>query len=703
MKSALLSSVALVVMLTPVLAGPFDQPSTLPLQAPDFSKIQDSDYQPAIEEGMRQELAEIDAIANNPAPPTFDNTLVAMEKAGRMLSRVQAVFGQVTQANSNDVLLKVRREEAPKLAAESDAIFLNAKLFARIKAVHDSKPSLDAESQQLLNITYNRFIHAGANLSEPDKAKLRELNKQIATLSTGFAQKVLAGTKAGMLVVDDKAKLAGLSDAEIAAAAEAAKGRGLDIRMVGGSDQKHFVIPLQNTTQQPALADLADRDTRATLFDHSWTRNEKGDANDTRALISELAQLRSQKAQLLGYPNYSAYFLYDQMAQNPATVEKFLGDLAAPAAAKIADEGRQIQEAIDKDGQHFDLKPWDWERYAEKVRKARYDLDESQLKPYLELHTVLEKGVFYAATRLYGITFKRRTDLPTWHPDVMVYDVIDKDGSQLGLFYADYFKRDNKAGGAWTSGFVPASKLLGTKPVVTNTANFPKPAAGQPALLTFEDVRTMFHEFGHALHSLFNAGKYTSLGAARDWVEFPSQFNEHWALEPSVLKNYAVNYKTGEVMPQALVDKIKSSSTWDQGYTLGELLAASELDMQWHQLPASAPRQDVDAFETKALHDTHTDFANVPTRYRSSYFQHIWSGGYASGYYAYQWTVMLADDAYAWIDSHGGLTRANGERMRDLILSRGHTLDYGPMFRAFYGKDPDTGPMLQHRGLTPPK
>ena len=694
MKSVLLSSVAIVAMLTPALAGPFDQPSTLPLQAPDFAHIQDSDYQPAIEEGMRQELVEIDAIANNPAPPTFDNTLVAMEKAGRMLSRVQSVFGQVTQANSNDVLLKVRREEAPKLAAESDAIYLNARLFARIKAVHDSKPKLDPESQQLLKIEYQRFVHAGANLSDADKDKLRALNKQIATLSTSFAQKVLAGTKAAALIVDDKAKLAGLSDAEIAAAAEAATARG---------QAGKWALPLQNTTQQPALADLANRDTRAALFDKSWMRNEQSDANDTRALIEELAQLRAQKAQLLGYPNYSAYFLYDQMAQNPAAVEKFLGDLTAPASVKIADEGRQIQDAIDKDGKHFDLKPYDWERYAEKVRKAKYDLDESQIKPYLELHTVLEKGVFYAATRLYGITFKRRTDLPVWQPDVMVYDVFDKDGSQLGLFYADYFKRDNKAGGAWTSGFVPASKLLGTKPVVTNTANFPKPVAGQPALLTFDDVRTMFHEFGHALHSLFNAGKYTSLGAARDWVEFPSQFNEHWALEPSVLKNYAVNYKTGEVMPQALVDKIKSSGTWDQGYTLGELLAASELDMQWHQLPASAPKQDADAFELQALKNTHTDFANVPTRYRSSYFQHIWSGGYASGYYAYQWTVMLADDAYAWIDGHGGLTRANGDRMRDLILSRGHTLDYGPMFRAFYGKDPDIGPMLEHRGLTPSK
>lgn len=694
MKTLLLSSAAIAAMIAPVWAGPFDQPSTLPLQAPDFAHIQDADYQPALEEGMRQDLADIDTIANNPAAPTFENTLVAMEKSGRMLNRVLAVFGQVTQANSDDTLLDVRRQEAPRLAAHSDAIYLNAKLFARIKAVHDAHPKLDPESQQLLTLTYQRFVHAGANLSDADKVKLRDLNKQIAILSTSFAQKVLSGTKAGALVVDDKAKLAGLSDAEIASAAQAAAARGMSGK---------WLIPLQNTTQQPSLADLADRGTRAALFDNGWTRNEKGDANDTRALVAQLAQLRAQKAQLLGYPNYSAYALYDQMAQNPSAVEKFLGALSGPAAVKIADEARQIQEAIDKDGAHFDLKPYDWARYAEKVRKARYDLDENQLKPYFELNTVLEKGVFYAATRLYGITFKRRTDLPTWHPDVMVYDVFDKDGSQLGLFYADFFKRDNKAGGAWTSGFVPASKLLGTKPVVTNTSNFPKPAPGQPALLTFDDVRTMFHEFGHALHSLFYAGKYTGMGAARDWVEFPSQFNEHWALEPSVLRNYAVNYKTGAPMPQALVDKIKASETWGQGYMLGELLAASELDMQWHQLSADAPLQDVDAFEAQALKNTHTDFASVPPRYRTSYFQHIWSGGYASGYYAYQWTVMLSDDAYAWMDGHGGLTRANGERFRDLILSRGHTLDYAPMFKAFYGKAPDIGPMLKHRGLVLPK
>ncbi len=694
--SLMMSGAALALMATAALAGPFDAPSPLPLQAPDFAAIKDSDYQPAIEEGMRQELAEMAAIAANPAAPTFDNTLVAMEKAGRMLNRVQAVFSAVTQANSNDVLLKVRSEEAPRLAAHSDAIYLDARLFARVKAVYDrrSKLKLDPESQQLLKVTYLRFVHAGANLSEADKTKLRDINKELASLSASFQQKLLAGTKAGALVLDDKAQLAGLTDAEVARAAEAANARGLAGK---------WVLPLQNTTQQPALTDLADRATREKLFQQSWTRTEKGDANDTRATILRLTRLRADKAKLLGYPDYSAYFLYDQMAQTPQAVEKFLGDLTPATAVKIGDEAAQIQQAIDKDGAHFDLKPWDWERYAEKVRKAKYDLDESQLKPYFELHTVLEKGVFFAAHQLYGISFKRRTDLPVYHPDVMVYDVFDKDGSQLGLFYCDYFKRDNKSGGAWNSSFVQASRLLGTKPVIYNVANLPKPAAGQPALLSFDDVTTMFHEFGHALHGLFNAQKYTGLGAARDWVEFPSQFNEHWALEPEVLKNYALHYQTGAPIPQALVDKIKTSQTWDQGYALGELLAASELDMQWHQLTADQVPTDVDAFEDKALKVTHTDFPNVPTRYRSSYFLHIWANGYASAYYAYQWTVMLADDAFSWFEGHGGLTRANGQRFRDLILSRGHSLDYGPMFRGFYGKDPDVGPMLVHRGLTPPK
>jgi peptidyl-dipeptidase Dcp len=682
----------------PANANPFDAPSTLPLQAPMFDKIHDSDYEPAFETAMKQNLAEINAIANSKAKPTFANTIVAMEKSGRMLDRVSETFFNIVSANTNDALDKVQSDVAPKLAAHQDAIFLNPKLFARVKAVYDERDrlKLDPESRQLLKVYYDQFTHAGALLSDPDKAKLRAINTQDATLETQFQQKLLAATKAGGLVIDNKADLAGFSDGEIAAAAQAAEGRGL---------KGKWVLPLQNTTQQPALSELTNRDVREKLFNASWTRTEKGDANDTRAVIAQLAMLRAQKAQLLGYPNYAAYVLYDQMAKTPDAVRNFIKALVPPTAAKIADEAKQIQAMIDSSGQHFDLKPWDWEMYSDKVRKAKYDLDDSALKPYFELNKVLQDGVFYAAGQLYGISFKERHDLPVYQPDVRVFDVFDKDGSQLGLMYFDYFKRDNKSGGAWMSNFVQQSHLLGTKPVIYNVANFTKAAPGQPQLISFDDVTTMFHEFGHALHGLFGNGNYPTLSGtntARDWVEFPSQFNEHWALYPDVLKHYAVNYKTGEVIPQALVDKIKASQTWGQGYDLGELLAASDLDMEWHSLPASAPKQDVDAFETQALAATHTDFANVPTRYRSSYFLHIWANGYSAGYYAYQWTVMLDDDAYDWFVKNGGLTRANGQRFRDMILSKGHSEDYGPMFRAFYGKDPDTGPMLEDRGLVAP-
>ena len=685
-------------------AGPFDAPSTLPYQAPRFDIIKDADYQPAFEMGMRQQLAEIAAIAGNKDAPSFENTIVALERSGRMLERVSNAFFGVVQANTNPALDKVQTVEAPKLAAHNDAIFLNPKLFARVKALYDSRASLklNAEALQVLTLYYRQFVHAGANLGGKDKLRLQQINKQDASLETDFQQRLVAATKAGALVVEDKGQLAGLSPAEIANAALAAKARGL---------KGKYVIPLQNTTQQPLLTSLTDRSVREKLFANSWTRTEKGDAHDTRAIISQLAVLRAEKAKLLGYPNYAAYVLYDQMAETPQAVDKFIAQLVPATRAKAAQEAKLIQAAIDKQGidkksGHFALKPWDWQLYAEKVRKERYDLDEEALKPYFELHKVLQDGVFYAATRLYGVTFKQRKDIPVYHPDVMVFEVFDQDGSSLGLMYFDYFKRDNKSGGAWMSNFVGQSKLLGTKPVIYNVANFTKPAPGQPALITFDDVGTMFHEFGHALHGLFANQTYplvSGTNVARDFVEFPSQFNEHWSLYPEVLKHYAVNIKTGATIPQALVDKIRNSQTWGQGYALGELLAASQLDMQWHTLPPGAPKQDVDAFEAQALKKTGTDFPNVPTRYRSSYFLHIWANGYASGYYAYQWTVMLDDDAYAWFTAHGGLTRAGGQRFRDLILSRGHTLDYGPMFRAFYGKDPDIGPMLEHRGLMQPK
>jgi peptidyl-dipeptidase Dcp len=675
-------------------SNPFVQPSLLPYQAPPFDKIKDADYQPALEEGMRRQIAEIEAIADNPAPPTFENTIVPMEKSGRLLERVQLAFSGVVQANTNDTLDKVQTAEAPKIAAHQDAIFLNPKLFARVKAIYRSPVAekLNAESRQLLKVYYMQFVHAGALLKDADKDKLRNINKRDAALETSFQQKLVAAAKAGGLVIDNKADLAGMTPQEIAAAGQAAKARKLSGK---------YVIPLQNTTQQPALASLTNRAIRQKLFERSWTRTEKGDANDTRAIISELAQLRAQKANLLGYPNYAAYVLYDQMANTPKAVRDFMTQLVGPVAAKSKEEAKDIQAAIAKSGEHFQVKPWDWEHYSEQVRKAKFDVDENAVKPYFELNNVLQNGVFYAANKLYGITFKERKDIPVYQPDVRVFEVFDKDGSELGLAYFDYFKRDNKSGGAWMSNFVQQSKINGTKPVIYNVANFTKPAPGQPALLTFDDVTTMFHEFGHGLHGLFANGTYPTISGtsvARDFVEFPSQFNEHWALYPDVLKHYALD-RTGKPMPQELVDKLKKAAKFNEGYKLGEVVAAAELDMQWHMLGADAPRENVDSFETQALKAAHVDFEFVPPRYRSSYFLHIWSNGYAAGYYAYLWTEMLDDDAFAWFKAHGGLTRENGQRFRDMILSRGHTMDYGPMFRAFYGKDPDIQPMLQHRGL----
>jgi peptidyl-dipeptidase Dcp len=678
--------------------NPFAAPSTLPYQAPPFDKITDADYQPAIEEGITQSLAEIRKIADNPAPPTFDNTLVAMERQGQMLARAQLAFGQVTQANTNPTLQKAQVALGPKLAAYNDAVYLDPKLFARIQALYAQRASLklNPEQSMLLEEYHKRFVRAGAQLSPSDQIKLRALNKQISSLGISFRQKLLAATKAGALVIDDKTKLAGLNEAEMGAAARDAKDRGLEGK---------YVLALQNTTSQPAIQSLTDRSTREALFDQSWTRAEKGDANDTRETIAELIQLRTQKANLLGYKTWADYSLDDEMAKTADTAKNFMNALDAPTAAAQAREAKAVQAAIDADHGGFKLKPWDWELYAEKVRKAKYDLDESETKPYLEIWNVLENGVFYAANQMYGVTFKRRTDIPTFQPDIRVYEAFDADGKPLGLAYFDYWKRDNKAGGAWMNSFVRQSKLLGTKPVISNTANFTKPAPGQPALITFEDVRTMFHEFGHGLHGLFASQTYPTLSGtavARDFVEFPSQFNEHWALEPRVLAHYAKDYRTGAPMPQVLVDKIKRADRFGQGFSFGELLAAAKLDMAWHSLPGDAPKQDVDAFEAKALAETGLDITDVPPRYRSSYFAHIWGSGYAAGYYAYIWTDMLQQNVYDWFESHGGMTRANGQRLRDLVLSRGHTQDYGAMFRDMVGHDPEVGPLLVKRGLSEP-
>ena len=677
-------------------SNPFYAPSTLPFHAPPFDKIKDSDYQPAIEAGIEQNITENNAIADDPAEPTFENTFVAMEKSGRLVDRVMEVFNGITGANMNSDLQKVQDAVSPKLAAMQDAIYLNPKLFARVEKIYNDRHSLnlDAESLRLVEYDYQEFVLAGARLPDTDKAELKKLNEEEANLTTAFISKLLAATKDAAYVTKDKSALAGLSDAQIAAAAAAAKERKVE----------GWVLPLQNTTQQPDLQSLTNRDTRKAIFENSWTRAERGDKNDTRAIIARLAQLRARKAKLLGYQNYASWKLADQMAKNPEAALKFMDAMVPAATAKAVGEGKDIQDLIDAQKGGFKLEPWDWELYSEQVRKAKYDLDESQIKPYFELNKVLHDGVFYTAHMLYGISFKQRTDIPVYYPDVQVYEVSDADGKPLALWYCDYFKRDSKNGGAWMDTFVGQSKLLGTLPVVYNVANFSKPAAGEPALISFSDVTAMFHEFGHALHGMFADTKYPSLSGTavpRDYVEFPSQFNEHWALYPAVFQNYAKHYKTGAPMPAELVAKIKKSETFNQGYMFTELLAAAELDMQWHTLGPDAPLQDPDKFETAALEKTRLALSIVPPRYRSSYFMHIWGNGYAAGYYAYLWCEMLDDDAFQWFENHGGLTRANGDRFRQMILSRGNTEDLAKAYAAWLGREPDAGPMLKARGLEP--
>jgi len=676
--------------------NPFFAPSTLPFQAPPFDKIKDEDYQPAIEAGMAEQLKEIQSIANSPAPPTFENTILAMEKSGQLLRRAQGAFFAVVSANSNPTLLKVRSTEAPKLAAHRDAIFLDSKLFQRVSTIYQQRNSLglDPESLRLVEYDYDQFVHAGAKLSDADKAELKKLNEEIAALSNAFSTKLLAATKEGAYVTKDKAALAGLTDAQISAASMAAKDRKVE----------GFVIPLQNTTQQPDLVTLSNRATRQALFANSWDRAERGDANDTRDTIAKIAQLRAQKGKLLGYPNFAAWKIEDQMAKTPEAALKFMDALVPAATARAASEALDIQAVIDQQQGGFKLQPWDWDFYSEQVRKAKYDLDEEQVKPYFELNNVLLNGVFYAANQLHGITFKERKDLPVYDPNMRVFEVFNADGSSLALFYCDCFKRDNKQGGAWMNAYVDQSKLLGAKPVVVNVANFAMPAPGEPALITSDDVRTMFHEFGHALHGMFANSQYPSLSGtatARDFVEFPSQFNEHWATYPAVFQHYAKHYKTGAPMPAELMEKIKKADKFNKGYETTELLAAAELDMKWHTLPASAPLQKPDAFETEALEQTHLSISYVPPRYRSSYFSHIWGSGYSAGYYAYLWTQMLDDDAFQWFEEHGGLTRANGDRFREMVLSRGNTEDLEQLYVTWRGAKPSIAPMLKYRGLAP--
>ncbi|WP_367395494.1 peptidyl-dipeptidase Dcp [Pantoea sp. Ep11b] len=674
--------------------NPFFSVSTLPYQAPPFDQIEEQDFLPALQAGIEAKRQEIAAIAGNSEAPTFLNTFEALEKSGQLLNRVNLVFSAMTSAHTSPYLQQVDEEIAPQLTALNDEIMLNRPLFSRLDAVYLDRATLDSESKRLVEVIWQRFQLAGANLPEAQKQQLKALNQEAARLSTRFTNRLLAATKAGGLVVSDRQQLAGLSAADLAVAQAEARARGLEDR---------WLLVLQNTTQQPALQSLTDRATREALFTAGVTRTEKGDENDTRELILRLAQVRAEQARLLGFASYAAWKLQDQMAKTPDAALAFMRNIVPAARARAGREAAAIQQIIDEQQGGFTLEAWDWRFYAEQVRRARYDLDESQIKPYFELNSVLHNGVFRAATQLYGIRFAQRQDLPVYHPDVQVYEIFDADDTPLALFYTDFFKRDSKGGGAWMSNFVNQSTLLESRPVIYNVCNYTRPPAGEPALLSWDDVITLFHEFGHTLHGLFASQRYPSLSGTetpRDFVEFPSQINEHWASEPEVFRHYARHYQTQEPMPAALYEKMVQAAQFNKGYEMCELLAAALLDLHWHSLKADAAPHSVGDFEQQALESDNLALTAVPPRYRSSYFQHIWGGGYAAGYYAYIWTQMLADDGYQWFSERGGLTRENGDLFRQKILSRGNSSDLKTLYESWRGAAPELAPMLKNRGLT---
>ena len=675
--------------------NPFAEPSPLPFGAPPFDRIRDEHFGPAIDEGIRRHLAEVEAIANQDASPTFENTIAALELSGQLLARVVRVFDAITSANTNEFLQEVQAQTAPRRAAHYDAIYLDDALFARVDTIYRQRAALGLTPEQryLVERYHEEFVRAGARLSAADKTRLRALNEEESTLTTEFQNRLLAATKAGAVVIEDPSELSGLREAEIAAAAEAARERRLE---------RGWILPLQNTTQQPALQSLRRRDVRRRVYEASVHRADRGDAHDTRGIIARLAGLRAERAALLGYQSAAAYVLEDQMAKTPDAAAKLLTDVGAAAAQKARKEAEKIEALMRQAGETGALEPWDWQYFAEQVRQAEFDLDESQIQPYLGLDRVLHDGIFYAASLLYGLTFKPRTDIPVYHPDVCAFEVFDADGSSLALLYSDLFKRDNKSGGAWMDSFVDQSGLLGTKPVVFMVANFTKPAPGRQALLTFDEVTTMFHEFGHVLHGMLARVEYPLLAGTnvpRDFVEFPSQFNEHWALDPAVLSNYARHHETGEPMPAPLVERIKKARTFNQGFALTEYCKAAVIDMAWHTLAESDAPLDASRFESYALERSSLPLPAVPPRYHSPYFAHIWMGGYAAGYYAYLWAEVLDHDAFAWFNERGGLTRENGQRFRDMILSKGGTEEPAAMYRAFRGRDPRIEPLLTQRGL----
>jgi peptidyl-dipeptidase Dcp len=677
--------------------NPFYQVSTLQFQMPQFDLIKDEHFVPAMERGMEEHLVEIEQIANNPEPATFDNTIVAMERSGQLLGRVTTVFFSLTGADTNDQREAIQRQMSPKLSGHRDAIQLNPKLFARIDKLYQTRATLglDAEQQRLLEESHRDFVRAGAQLTEQQKVRLREINTELAKLGTTFSQNVLKEVNASAQVLDSPEQLAGGTDAQIEGAADAAKERDL---------QGKYVLPLMNYSSQPQLAWLADRATREQLMQASLTRGSRGNEFDNRQNVADIVALRTEKANMLGYDTYADYSLEVTTAKTVAAASGMLAKLAPVAVANARKEGAVLQEMINAtEAKPFQLQSWDWPYYTEKVRQQKYDFDESEIKPYFEMNSVLTNGVFFAAEKLFGITFKERPDLPVYHPDVRVFEVFDHDGEAMAIFLADFYARPSKRGGAWMNAYVSQSGLMGTSPVVANHLNIPKPPEGEPTLLTMDEVTTMFHEFGHALHGMFSDVKYPSFSGTsvpRDFVEYPSQVNEMWATWPVILEHYALHYKTGERIPQALLDKVIEAAKFNEGYRTTEYLAASVLDMCYYtrtadQLPSG---DDILAFEGKCLNDAGFDYAPVPTRYRSTYFSHS-MGGYAAGYYSYIWSEVLDAESVKWMHEHGGLERANGDHFRATLLSQGGTKDAMQLFRDFAGKDPDIQPLLERRGL----
>lgn len=675
--------------------NPLMAPSPLAYAYPAFDQIQNAHFAPAFEEALRQHTAEIMAIAQNPANPTFENTVVAMERAGQMLGRVSKVFFNLSSANSNPELEELARELAPKLSAHNDDIHLNARLFQRIHAVYEFRANLalDTEARRLLERYHSDFLRAGANLSASDQSRLRALNLQLATLKTTFSQNLLKESNANALIVDTKAELKGLSEHEIRAAAEAAKTRGLAGK---------YLITLSNTTQQAQLTNLSNRALRLSLYEASVERGKHGGEFDNQEVVLQLTSSRAQRAQLLGYPNHAAFSLEDETAKSTVAVNKMLAELAPAAVANARKEAAELQKIIDAKKGGFKLAAWDWAYYSEQLRRSKFHFEVAQLRPYFEVNHVLLDGVFFAANKLYGISFKERKDLPLYHPSVRVFEVFDADGRPLALFLADMYARDNKRGGAWMNDYVAQSNLLGERPVIANHLNIPPPAPGQPTLLSYSEVRTAFHEFGHALHGIFSNVRYprfSGTNVPRDFVEYPSQINQMWALWPEVLQNYARHYQTGEALAPELLDKLVAAEKFNQGFSSTEYLASAILDQSWHQLtPAQIPT-DVMAFEAQALKQAGMNFAPVPPRYGTSYFSHIFGGDYAAGYYAYLWSEVLDAETVDWFKENGGLTRKNGDWFRQHLLALGGSVDPMQAFRNFRGRDAQVGPLLLRRGL----